>query len=302
MNPLRQIYNASPIARAILSPARKLNRKLGRKNRLSKMDDFRAFVAMLCDDPVLRIDEFQGKFVVGRDSSILEKLMVYGSYELPISTLIPKLVDSNRDTIDVGANIGFYSVLFASLTKNRRVLAFEPVSEAIERLRFNLGLNNATERVLVVPKIASNAIGMVEMKVVVGQEEYSTIGSMEHPNAISSEYVAREIQCVTIDIEVEASGIDPGFMKIDAEGSEHLVLEGALNTLKTRRPIILAEISDHLLKKNGSSAQAIIDLLKDVQYVALDPFHPTTNFFARDFGDALFVPEELRLEVTKQIA
>ena len=142
--------------------------------------------------------------------------------------------------------------------------------------------------------IASNSPGWIDMKVVVGQEEYSTVGLMEHQNVVSVAYDSRSVECTTLDLQVAAEQIDPGFIKIDAEGSEHLVLEGGLETLRNYRPIILSEISDHLLQKNGSSAKSILRLLDSVSYSVLDPIHPKLNFFARDYGDALFIPNERR--------
>jgi FkbM family methyltransferase len=298
---VRSLYNRSPLFRTIANPLRQIRRRFSRARQKAMLRDYKHFLGLLAEDPVLYIHEFGGKFVVGRESSILHKMITHGSYELCLSRLLPKLVNPNQDAIDVGANLGFYSVLLANLVRDRNVLAFEPVEEALSRLQKNLLLNGVSHKVAICPMIASNSPGRVDMKIVVGQEEYSTVGMMEHQNVATSAYVSRSVECTTLDREVSSRNLHPGFIKIDAEGSEHLVLEGSIETLRKHRPVILSELSSHLLSTNGSSAESICKLLASVGYVAIDPIQPLSNFYARDYGDALFVPNERRESIIKAI-
>jgi len=256
---------------------------------------------MLAEDPVLEVNEFQGRFRIGRQSSILEKLFDDGNYELSLSTLLPHIVDPHRDAIDVGANLGFYSVLLAKLLPNRRVLAFEPIAEAIDRLEHNLKLNDVTDRVIVCPSIASGASGNLEMKVVIGQEEYSTVGQMHHPRVKETDFTLRNVACTTVDSQVQANNLDPAFIKIDAEGSEFEVLNGCLVTLEKFRPVIMSEFSRELLEANGASTNDVIELVTKLDYVAVDPSHPKELFYSKDYGDVFLVPNELHKKFVDSI-
>lgn len=298
---VRSLYSQSPLFRTLVNPLRQMRRRLARMRQKSMLNRFEPFLDMLAEDPVLYVDEFGGNFVIGRKSSILHKMITHGSYELCLSRLLSRLVNPAQDAIDVGANLGFYSVLLANLIADRTVLAFEPVPEAIVRLRKNLVLNNASDKVAICPMIASNSSGRIDMKVVVGQEEYSTVGMMEHQNVVASVYEKRSVECTTLDLQVASRSLNPGFIKIDAEGSEHMVLEGSMETLRKHRPIILSELSAHMLSSNGSSAEGVLSLLDSVGYAVVDPIQPLSDFFARDYGDALFVPKERRLSVINAI-
>ena len=292
MNILRQHYNRHGWIRNLLSPVRDLRTQYLRTQRKTRAVAFQHFISMLAEDPVLVVNEFQGRFRIGRQSSILEKLFDDGNYELPLSTLVPRLVDPQRDAIDVGANLGFYSVLLAKLLPNRRVLAFEPIAEAIARLEYNLNLNDVRDQVIVCPNIASGAPGNLEMKVVVGQEEYSTVGQMHHPRVKETDFTVRNVACTTIDSQVQANNLDPAFIKIDAEGSEFEVLNGCLATLEKFRPVIMSEFSHELLEANGASTNDIIELVTKLDYVAVDPSHPKEMFFSKDYGDVFLIPKE----------
>jgi FkbM family methyltransferase len=148
---------------------------------------------------------------------------------------------AHRDSaaIDVGANIGIYTVVLATaIGTGGRVLAFEPAPENVGRLRRNLQINGISNADLFPVAVGARS-GCVELYL------------SDDPAAHSTSVVAAERR-VGRSMPVAASSLDvvwnearrPGVsvVKIDVEGTELGVLEGARELLAACRPTLLIEI------------------------------------------------------------
>lgn len=122
--------------------------------------------------------------------------------------------------VDVGANVGIYSILAAELGCS--VTAFEPDPMNLEELGFNLGLNELADKVSVVPKAVAARSGTVLF--LAGHDAVGRIAVSQAPDSIT-------VECVALDDALE--GAVAG-MKIDVEGAEHLVLQGAEGMLRAQ--------------------------------------------------------------------
>lgn len=249
----------------------------------------------LAEDPVVKASDFCGVFELSRNSDIFSRILINKSYEPQLVSICKKYANPEKDIIDIGANVGFYSILFATISPNRRVLAVEPTRRALDRLYKNISINKASEVVEIYEGVVSELNGPVEIKTIVGKEEYSSLGEMSHPSIHGENWSTEEVSSVTLDQLVEQKSLDPGFIKVDTEGAEHLVFSKASRTLSVHRPVVLSELSDYLLKKNGSSAQYVIDLFRAQGYRILDPINPYTKPGKKRFGDILCIPEEYSL-------
>ncbi|MGK0297222.1 MAG: FkbM family methyltransferase [Gammaproteobacteria bacterium] len=149
--------------------------------------------------------------------------------------LLPYLIDKNKDAIDVGANTGLYTYFLSNLAKN--VYAFEPHT--------NLAtfLDKATKKnVTVINKALSNTQAILPFYIpVTGTRKHLNIASLNENIKNNYQCVTEKIQTITLD-ELRYKNI--GFIKIDVEGHELLVLKGAINTIKDQKPTILIEILD----------------------------------------------------------
>jgi len=246
---------------------------------------------MLAEDPVFYVREFQGKFVVGRNSDLFKTLLIAREYEASLAELVLRYLDCNRDAIDVGANIGFYTVLFAKTVDNKKVLAIEPAKKAFERLEKNVRLNLVEHKVILFEGAVLNNSAASSLKIVNGREEYSTLGELCHPAVSDEQYQVQEVNVTTIDSLVKKYSLDPGFMKIDVEGMEHFVLDGSRVTLETAKPIILMELSDPLLKQNGSSARELVNFIRSNKYKVLDAEMPEISPLSKPFNNIICLPE-----------
>ena len=293
MNDLRSIVKSNPLLATILSPAIHLRRYfIGKSIIESKTQVYENLCNILAEDPKIYVDEFDGYFFIDKRSDVFKRLVLHAFYEPELVSYCRQYIDPLRDAIDVGANIGFYSVLFSkTISKTSRVLSIEPTHNVFDRLAKNLELNNCISGTILYRGVVSDQVGEIEINTIVGREEYSSIGGMNHPEISGDSYTSYKVSSSTLDVLVNENHLNPGFLKIDVEGAEHLVFKGGLNTIKTYKPVILAEISDLLLTKNGSSAKEAIRMITNLGYKAIDPSNPQRKISDLHIGDVLFVPE-----------
>lgn len=152
-----------------------------------------------------------------------------GSYEYHKQRLFARMARAGDVVFDIGANVGFYTLLAASrVAPSGRVVAFEPMPSNVKRIHQHLKLNridgvrvfeaavSSTPGIARFAPHASNAMGRI-----------SDTGSME-------------VTLVSLDDLSESGSIpDPNLLKIDVEGAELGVLHGASRLLARARPTIL---------------------------------------------------------------
>lgn len=289
---LSRLTHRAPKLRSALQPLLTIRSRFRARGDARAREQLDRFAALLVEDPVLRVDEFEGNFALSARGHLFSRIIATGEYEPVLTACCIDLLDSTRDVVDVGANVGFHTVLFAKHISPRRVLAIEPTRNALARLRRNIVNNHVEDNVCIFEGVASNAQGTVELKTIVGLEEYSTLGEMAHPSIHGAEFVVEIVEARTLDQLVEERQFDCGFLKVDAEGAEHMIFEGARHLLAYHRPVVLSELSDALLRKNGSSAQEIVRFFNEMGYVVRDPLRPNEAAGFREFGDILCLPNE----------
>lgn len=165
--------------------------------------------------------------------------------------------------LDVGANIGFYSLLASSVNGGAPVLALEPHPLASRRLRENALLNSfANVRVRAVA--AGSHTGSARLTSdLVDQNRIS-----EDPDDSGS---TLSVPVVTLDAELATQGINDGdvrLVKIDTEGFESAVLSGARRLLETKPgPVWLIEVAG-LGFRYGSNDSEIHAMFRNLGYEA----------------------------------
>jgi FkbM family methyltransferase len=183
-------------------------------------------------------------------------------------------VDPQRLAIDVGANVGLYTYHLSRLA--RHVHTFEPNEHYVNIVR-NLGLSNVSIEEFAL----SRSNGKVELRIPRvgdGREDFG-MASLEAA-AVSDEQLAQKILIETRTLD-SFNFADVGFIKIDVEGHEEGVLDGAMETISHSRPTILAEIEErHNLGGIWRIAEKLGELgyeasfFVDGQKTSLDQFKP----------------------------
>jgi len=181
-------------------------------------------------------------------------------YEKEDSNMLFQLVDDGMTFLDIGANLGWYGLHVAKKFPSSNVLAFEPIKRTFEFLSENIQLNHL-ENMRVFP---FGLFNMNEKRIfyanpeILGAATTSTESSSSEPEHLCQ---VRELDGVMAELN---SGAD--FIKIDVEGAELFVLQGAIKTIRNSRPIIFAE----MLRKHAATfnyhPNDIIDLLAEENY------------------------------------
>jgi FkbM family methyltransferase len=168
--------------------------------------------------------------------------MFLGDYEKEEAALLMKNVGPGMTVLDIGANIGYFTLLLATMVgPEGQVHAFEPNPAMHKRLQGNLALNVASPMGQV--RVHSCALGAQAGTLdffcpVLG---FEGVGGLKDIARAPVQSVI-QVPVVTLDQLVEQQELTHlDFIKMDIEGGELDVLRGAERTLSTLRPTILFE-------------------------------------------------------------
>jgi FkbM family methyltransferase len=188
-----------------------------------------------------------------------------GGFELPELKYIKKLLKPGDTFLDVGANAGLFTIMAAKLVgPTGHVYAFEPGLRELELLRRNLAINNI-KNVTIVQCAVSNECGKAEFAISKDGAMNSLAQTDHHLQKIDT---WQTVEVITLDKFMEQCDIGQvNFIKIDVEGAEKLVLDGASNFLKSKNfPPILCEFCDSTAIAFQSSGLELYDKFLSIGY------------------------------------
>lgn len=162
---------------------------------------------------------------------------------------------------DVGANGGLYSVIASKIVgEEGRVYAFEPGNFEIGLLTHNIQLNSC-ENITIVDKAVGNSTGTVDFGIS-DDGAMNSLRKTEHSLQSIREW--KPVQMIRLDDFFEQLAVKRvNFVKIDVEGAENLVFEGATKILSSGKPVtILFEGSDTTSSVFGYSVRDMITRIK----------------------------------------
>ena len=178
-------------------------------------------------------------------------------------------MNENETFVDVGANVGTYSLKVATDYKDKavQVIAIEAHPENYKALCRNIACNSF-ENITAINKAVSDKQGSATLYEYLGfgyRTRFETYSL--HNNSISQESSSLRVECDTLDNILAGYKVD--LMKIDIEGEEVLALKGAMNTLKRLHKIIV-EVHEYNFDK-----------VKDI----LEPYNFKLEIYGEDWGE-----------------
>jgi len=173
-------------------------------------------------------------------------------YQQPVRLRSLQHVKNKRTALDIGANVGLWS---RDLVKHfEQVIAFEPVAMFRECLEHNVTAPN-----IVVESVAlGDTEGQVNMIITEGNTGHTHVD----PNSVNG-----DTKIIRLD-SLNLQNVD--YIKIDCEGFEYRVLQGAKETIKRCRPVVVIEQKPHEMYSKDYGQFAAIGLLEDWGMVRLD--------------------------------
>ncbi|HJZ62043.1 MAG TPA: FkbM family methyltransferase [Miltoncostaeaceae bacterium] len=179
-----------------------------------------------------------------------------GRFEPHVMATLVRLLPRDGVAIDVGANVGAIALVLARAAPDGRVIAFEASPATVPVLRANLAANGEGG-VEVVPVALGDRGGSVRLSAIAA----GAGGSFVSPREAHGE--GAEVAATTLDDWVEARGLERlDLIKIDVEGSEPRVLDGARRTLARHRPALVVECNPAaLLRFQGVGAADLLERL-----------------------------------------
>lgn len=211
---------------------------------------------------------------------------------------VQRYLKTGDAVVDIGANIGIYSLLFARCVgRTGHVLAFEAGEQAYQYFKENIQLNQLQTLI----DARYSAIGEVD-----GTVEFIQSADVVNRLAVQSQdhqQQVRSVPCVTLDTALEGRPFALG--KIDIEGTEPMIFRQAKQTLQQANPPVwLIELKDRLLQKFGFSADEFASFLRSHGF-QLATYDPTTNELAfsekpwTETGNVIAVHES-HIDATRQ--
>jgi len=201
------------------------------------------------------------------------QLLAMGMHDRDVDLLLRKAVTAGMTILDVGAHLGYFSLLSAHLSgPHGTVWAFEPLPRIVELLRMNIEANGYSQQIHVISSAVSNSTQKVLFYV--GSVD-SMLSSLWQDAAMTAEYLRNqpdskefvdciEVECTTLDIWAAARNWpNVDLVKLDIEGAEIVALEG-MRELKRRNPHLklIIELNMRTLPITGATVEDFWDALQ----------------------------------------
>lgn len=170
------------------------------------------------------------------------QMIIKNSYELAESAFVRQTVQPGDAVVDIGANIGFFTIVLAELVgPGGHVYAFEPLKRNADLLERSSAENRFQHRITLRRAAVGEEAGHIELVSPVATNNWGGGYLRTEATPIPPLHETHRVPLLRLDDCPCAGRVS--FIKVDAEGSELLALRGAANLLKRDHPRILCEIN-----------------------------------------------------------
>jgi len=213
-----------------------------------------------------------------RNGAVDEYIFMHKNWEPYISEVIRRKLKIGDVFVDVGANIGVFTLLAAKIVgETGKVMAFEPIPRLVEQIGRSARLNQFSNI-----KVIQKAVGASPANMRLASSSHNIGGS-----TLVEENNAEEFHNVSVSALDSELANQPkiDLIKIDVEGFEYEVLLGAKEVMSKHQPKIILEFSPSLYsKQRNQTSSSILSLLISSGYQCVDI---QTKQIADDISDFL---------------
>ena len=186
--------------------------------------------------------------IATNQTSYLTQLLFWEGYKnFEYSEIFEQLSKKVKSFLDIGSNIGYYSLMAAKSNPNIKVFAFEPAFGPKHFLQRNIQLNNFQNQITAVDSALSDTIGQIdffEVKSLKYQNlKYNLAGEGNAgTKKTSRNFIKNTVFSTTLSSFIESQNISEiDLIKIDTEGTEITILNSGKDFITKFQPIIICE-------------------------------------------------------------
>lgn len=204
-----------------------------------------------------------GDYLTAYETSAIGSIYFLGFYDSDVTLFLLKNFKEKGDLLDIGSNIGYYTSLFTQIAApDAKVIAFEPTPSTYSVLSKNVSnLKNVK-----VEQIAlSNKIGTTNFFDYGIRHGVYNSTAAQPISFLKDKGSEIEVQTDTLDNWCKRNNIKPSLLKLDTEGTEHLILSEGKQTLSNYSPVILLEVDGGDAWKDNIKAS--MDILAENNYL-----------------------------------
>lgn len=189
------------------------------------------------------------------------EILNFGSVEKDVMNFQLRIIEPHYNILDIGGNIGWYSMNVAKYYPNSNIHIFEPVPATFNCMVQNLEINGFNN-------IKTHNFGFSDSQ---GSFDFyydpSISGNASMENVATKPHLT-PIKCsfVTLDSFLKENKLIPDFIKCDVEGAELLVFKGGFDSIQKFKPIIFSEMLRKWSSKFGYHPNEIISFFKKLNY------------------------------------
>ena len=186
-------------------------------------------------------------------------LVMTGTFDKGTTKLFGKLIKPGMVVLDIGANVGYYSLFAARLAGEKgRIFSFEPAPDNFALLVRNIEVNGF-KNIVPLQQAVSNKTGKGTL-FLSKETDLHHLGTPDENGTIS-------VVTVTVDEFVKKTGCRVDMIKIDVEGWEMAVLQGMVETIKRYPDLkVITEYFPSSIKESGFSAERFLQKLVDLGF------------------------------------
>jgi FkbM family methyltransferase len=168
--------------------------------------------------------------------------------ERDVMSSFKRLIREGDTVIEVGGHIGYVSLFFAKLAGDTgRVFVFEPGANNLPYTTRNL---QSARNVQLIRKAVSSTAGQMPfyLEDMSGQnnslvKDFWVFEGVAKSAFLKGQYREELVEVIILDQFVAEQGLAPAFLKIDVEGAEFDVLQGAISTIQSYKPVLMLEVN-----------------------------------------------------------
>jgi len=195
--------------------------------------------------------------VLTKDACLGIYLLMGKSYEPQTTELFLKNIKTFSKIVDIGANVGYYTLLAAKKCTKGIVYAFEPDLENFNLLKENIKINNL-KNVVIENKAISNKNGFSNFLIANIHKGKSRLLKKDYPNI-------NQARVRTIKLDSYFKNVKIDLIKMDIEGAEILALLGAKRLIRYQKKLtIILEYNPQHISEYGYEPKQLIDLIESL--------------------------------------